>query len=203
MLVTLTQKDELNQSGIYIRNSSNTSWERATDGAFLHINLTANTDLSAGVADKAIYHCIPSGGTITVTVPDAAVGNDGVSCYFTIHGTGTVIVKTVSSQLIEGLSEQTMTNGAFQLVSLGDHYLILQDSRLKVQSSSITTYSLSEDSTVSDGVGGYYKQTATSSTEPRYDPVNSTVLNSVTIGTDTYIFGSISDQGIIQGILPE
>ena len=95
-----------------------------------------------------------------------------------------------------------MTNGSFQLVKVLNHYIILQDSRVKVESASITFYSLSEASTISDGLGGFYSQSCTTTTDSRYS-ATSTVVNSGTIGADTYIFGSVSDAGVIQGVLPE
>lgn len=149
-----------------------------------------------------MYHCIPAGGTLTFTVPDAADSVNGSYCTFTIHGTGSVIVKTASLELIEGQAQTVLTEGAFQLVCLGDHYAILQDSRAKVQNASLTTYSLSEDSAISDGLGGFYKQSCTSTTDSRYS-ASSTVVNTGTIGADTYVFGAVSDAGVIQGTLPE
>jgi len=189
---------------LYVK-STGTGYAILTDTRqyFRHIDLTANTNLSSSWYESGtVYHCIPSGGTITVTVPDVSAECNWTWATFTLHWTGTVIVQTLSWQLIEGLAEQILTDGAFQLVCLWDHYIILQDSRPKVQTSSITLFSLDELSTVSDWLGGFYRQSCTTTSDSRYSPT-STIVNSGTIWADTYLFGSVSDAGVVQGTLPE
>lgn len=190
---------------LYIKSSTD-HYDIISDTRQLERIVDVNTDIDLSISwyeNGTTYHIIPSGWTITITLPDSSSIIEWTNVRFTLHWTGSCIIKTDWLELIEWLQEQVINiNGAIRLVNDGTHYFIDTDTRLKVQNSAVTFYSLNEDSTIADWIGWFYKQSSTSTTDARYSGT-ATVVNTWVIGTDTFLIWTISDEWVIQGILPE
>ncbi len=121
---------------------------------------------------------------------------------------GTVVLRTLSSNEINGNTEIDITNdwGGVEIASFWTEYGIVQDSRPKVQNVWLTFYSLGEDSAISDPDVGFtfYKQSCNSIDDARFDQVTPSVRSISWIsGDDIYWGGLVWDEWVIGGILPE
>lgn len=191
---------------LYVRK--NWSWVDETNNIndiYNHIQVDANLDLSVTwYVNKSIYHIQPAWWTITITIPDVASSTDWSRAIFTIHEPWTVIIKTLSWELIENSPEQILTTWAFTLISLWSHYIITQDSRPKIQNTSLTFYTLNEDSTESNWAWWFYKQSSNSITDSRYNQSTATELSSAAITWDNILwYWAISDSSTVTWIIPE
>lgn len=162
------------------------------------------TDLSVGCESWVIYNCSPwTWNTRTIIIPDSYADCNWNFAKILLDWEWTVIVKTLSWELIAWLPEQAITSWWFELTCFWDHYGITQDSRPKVQNTSLQLFSLTENSTIVDPASTFYRQTCTTQDDSRYDKITWTLVSSPTI-TWSNIYGGwvITDEWVPSGIIP-
>jgi hypothetical protein len=168
--------------------------------------VTANLDLSNGYKSGAVYICVPPTDTeVTITIPDTTIDHIGLWCKFVLNDInigGSVRIKTVSGENIGVSQEPTLNvNGSsLEVEDYGSGFLILQDSRPKVQLSSLTLYATEKASDIADPT---YFRAPTTTSDPDFSETPVDLPIGPIVGADTYLGSYISDPGVLQGVVPE
>ena len=191
-------------TGILLKANGVDGYDIIDDGReyYRTIDIITSTDLSNGYESKGVYNCNPPGTSeITITIPDACSEHIGMYAKFILNSnsTGSVKIVTQSGEFIGSTTEPTIVTPSkgFEVLDNGTEYQIIQDSRPSVQQSSLTLYGLTESSTIPT-----YNRASTTTTDPDYS-ATPTDFNTGSI-TGTQLIGVFaSDEGVIQGVIPE
>lgn len=163
--------------------------------------LTASRDFSDGdgLENNIWYDCDPQGDSHIHLLPAAKIipGNKAIISGFSLLSDGTV---TITDGL---LFNETLNiiGTSFQIKESSGVYTILNDTRPKILQTTLTTYSLDEDTDRIDAEWGqFYKARCTDSSDIR---LGTAVETGVTVNVSspnwTLLSSSITDRGILVG----
>lgn len=174
------------------------------------IEITEDRDfLTDGFENHIIYIVKPNGGQINLNIPTAFVlpGSIAIQSRFQLSGAGSFAITAVSGLIGNAQTQVVSTDGdGFDITWSDTNYYVTNDTRPKVASSSITTYSLSELTAITDPVTGtFFRKRATSTEDADFNPITAVELSVVVTANPTdpwQVVGSSIIQGAIIGIVP-
>lgn len=175
------------------------------------IEITEDRDFSMdGFENHILYIVKPNGGQINLNIPAAFVlpGSIAIQSRFQLDGAGSFAITAASGLIGNAQTQVVSTDGdGFDITWSDLKYYVTNDTRPKVVSSSITTYSLNELTAITDTVTGtFFRRRAASTEDSDFDPTTPPELSVVVTANPTdpwQVIGSSIIQGAIIGIVPD
>lgn len=187
-------------SCVVIRANKIDGYDIISDGReYLRVNHeTSDLNLDTGIESNGRYEfSVTNGQTLTVTVQDwSAIHKGDHAVFYKLSGVNS-IVRVVSED--ETFDEEIFINGAsFELVYGELGFEIGQDSRPKVQTSSITLFALTEASGVST-----YNKAVLNTSDPEFSTTPTDFDVGLITGAAQFVAAFITVEGAIQGTINE
>lgn len=184
---------------------------QGAEAAHWSVEIASRDFTPDGFENNTIYACNPGGGDLTMTLPapTTPLGNTAISAQFLLIGPGTVTILS-PGYLIGGQTQQVINfiNTSLTIVESGGYYYVTQDSRPKTINTTLISYPLSEDSTITDPLTStFFKQRCLTIEDSRFNPDTAVSSSGAVTAnpTDPYqlLNSSISDENTIVGEVPE
>lgn len=173
------------------------------------VNLTADRDFGTdNFENNFIYRVNPGGGSLNLNIPAATpiLGDISIKARFELVGDGSFALNAASGLIGDAPSQVCSVKGTgFDVAWYGKTYSLSNDTRPKINSASITTYSLAETLAVNDPVTGQpFRARCTTTEDARFNPTTPTEISTVITANPTdpwQLVGASAIQGAIIGLV--